>query len=162
MFCRSTKSEFNHFTISHFQNNWLRWCKFKYGFAIGPKSRIWVVLESTGLITNSSSKVNENIQEFLFSVYLRIGNRTFIVIVHQFMVCSGVTEKDNETVRIYYERQYKNKRLVVMRPSILLRECHSSFLNGAFSPSLHCFVVHYISIVSGSENVGCSWSYCRH
>lgn len=111
------------------------------------------MLESTGLITNSSSKVNENIQEFLFSVYLKIGNRTFIVIIHQFMVCSGVTEKDNETVWIYYERQYKNKRLVVMRPSILLRECHSSFLNGAFSPSLHFY---YISIVSGSENVGCS------
>lgn len=67
----------------------------------------------------------------MYSVFnLKFGNNAFILIIQHFMIQSGVTEEDDETVRIHYERQDKSRRHMVTCSSIVLMECHSTDLKG--------------------------------
>jgi len=88
-------------------------------------------------------------------VHLEFGNRPFIVVKHKLMVCSVVTEKENETDSTAYEKQYESKRLVVMCLSILLIQLQR-YSEMAFSTNLHCFLVHHIFIVLESVNASYS------
>jgi len=87
-------------------------------------------MECTYLKTNISNKSESKAHSSMYSLLnLKFGNNASIVIIH-FMIHSGVTEEDNETVRIHYERQDKSKRHVATCPSILPMECHSTGLKG--------------------------------
>lgn len=77
------------------------------------------------------------------------------MVKHKLMVCSVVTETEDETDSTPYERQYESKRLVVMCLSILLTQLQH-YSEMAFSSNLHCFLVHHIFIVSRSVNASYS------
>lgn len=109
------------FTISHFQGtdcddvNSGLWLHYRI------KNGIWRVRESTYLKTNISSKSERKAYNSMYSVFnLKFGNNAFILIIQHFMIQSGVTEEDDETVRIHYERQDKSRRHMVTCSSIVL------------------------------------------
>lgn len=63
------------------------------------------MMGSTYLKTNTSSKSERKTYNSMYSLFnIMFGNNVSIVIIQHSVIHSAVTEEDNETVKIYYER----------------------------------------------------------